>query len=699
MSEKYINQLAQFRTWRTDFLPVLESAVEGLATTSGAAENALEAWGYYQSLMLMPVSKLSKFGDAVWDFNADDPHAARNVKGAKLKIDFTKYTNLNATAILEVKAALNFYLLAPAAVAGDTPRSKKTVKYNTAIANFESGLRFVDRMYACAIEEYKAAFISSTCFSISQLDDDIYKKAAETFEHKYSNGLSRFFSILRSPFLRDSIFGNPLSNKKLESLPWKLEDIEEDEDGDEETLADQEDETNHLPNDVFESISNYASLQVVDFLDALSLPVQDANSLKRRNVKGFRMGDQYGLTPRLMELYTVLRLGAKGYDYPAVMQLLGAVPDGVSIGDKLVSRDAIEKLAGGLIHNDFRKYLNLVNYSCCYLVAQYTGMRPSELSELMVDSCLIQEGKYWLLESRVIKHQQADRKLFDDKWIAIPIIRDAIEAARVIARYKQSPYLFSSVDTIAPDSTCMALHSGGIKHQLQKLFSAVLTQQQYESLEFSPYTLRHTLAFQMYRIDLGLPFISHQLKHFGEIVGGYAGKGVSKVTLGYGGIGDIIAKGGRHVKNPLRREAEIEAVKDFYDPDGGYAGVNASAHKARNQQFFKGCMAAGYTKDQIIAAMADQGMAIVNVGLGFCYGNKTEDFDDVLPCAGGLRCNPNKCSNSVVGDVHAPKWREVYYQNKALLDDPMYADRRDQIEEIMKEASGVLKYLGQEVED
>lgn len=258
MSEKYINQLAQFRTWRTDFLPVLESAVEGLATTSGAVENALEAWGYYQSLMLMPVSKLSKFGDAVWDFNADDPHAARNVKGAKLKIDFTKYTNLNATAILEVKAALNFYLLAPAAVAGDAPRSKKTVKYNTAIANFESGLRFVDRMYACAIEEYKAAFISSTCFSISQLDDDIYVKAAETFEHKYSNGLSRFFSILRSPFLRDSIFGNPLSNKKLESLPWKLEDIEED--GEEVALADQEDETNHLPNDVFESISNYASL-------------------------------------------------------------------------------------------------------------------------------------------------------------------------------------------------------------------------------------------------------------------------------------------------------------------------------------------------------------------------------------------------------------------------------------------------------
>lgn len=125
MSERYINQLAQFRTWRTDFLPAVEAAVQDLAPVSGGGESAQGAWGYYQSLMAMPVSKLSKFGDAVWDFNAEDSHAARNVIGAKLKIDFTKYTNLNATAILEIKVALNFYLLAPAAVAGDTPRSKK----------------------------------------------------------------------------------------------------------------------------------------------------------------------------------------------------------------------------------------------------------------------------------------------------------------------------------------------------------------------------------------------------------------------------------------------------------------------------------------------------------------------------------------------------------------------------------------------
>lgn len=693
MSEKYIKQLAQFSTWRSEFLPAINSTIRELGSINESVEGELESWAYYQSLLSMPVSKLSVFGDAVWDFNADDPHAARNVKGAKLVIDFTKYENLNTTAIVEVKAALYLYLLAPAAVAGNNPRGKKTVKYNTAVAKFQSGLRFVDHLYELAAEELGKDYISATCFSIAQFSKDMYARAAETFSYKYSPGISQFFTALRSPLLRESIFGDALGYVRIEALPWRLAEEES-----ESISGEQGNQTNHLPNEVFERLSNYASLLIVDFLNALSLPVQDVGSLKRRNIKDFRVSDQFGISPRLMELYTAMRLGAKGYSLSSVAQVLGGTPDGVSVGSELASRAIIENLSQGLINDDLRKFLNLVNYSCCYIVAQYTGMRPSEQTELLVDSCLVQDEKYWLLESRLIKHQQTDRKLFDDKWLAIPIVRDAVEAARVIARYKQSPYLFSSVLTVAPGAACMALSSTGMQYQLDSFFSAVLSQEQYEALDFSPYILRHTLAFQMYRVDLGLPFISHQLKHFGELVGGYGNKGVSKVTLGYGNIGDMIAKGGRQVKNPLRREAEIEVIKDYFDPDGGYAGMNASEHKARNNEIFKGYMAAGYSKDQIFEAMADQNLAIVNVGMGFCYGGASEEFDDSLPCIGGLRCNPNRCSNSVVTKAHAPKWREVYTQNHALLGDPRYADRRDQIEEVMKEAEGVLKYLGEGVE-
>lgn len=693
MSEKHINRLSEFRVWRAHFLPDISSALQMMAGTIESISGSLEALRYYQALLAMPVSKLSKFGDPVWDFNADAPHAARNVKGKKLAIDFTKFKNINVTGLLEVKASLYFYLLAPAAVAGERLRGKKTVKYNTAIYNFEGGLRFINHLYGLAAEELGEIFIAKTCFSLTQFSPGMYAQAAETFPYKYNPGIARFFSILRSRLLRKCIFGDSLGYVRIETLPWCSTDLED-------CLLEsrQESSTNHLPNDVFEKLSNHASLLIVDFLEALNLPIQDADSLKRRNAKGFRHSDQFGITPRLMELYTAMRLGAQGYSLSSIEQILGGIPEGASSCSALAARDTIEKLSGGLIHDGLRQYLNLVNYSCCYIVGQYTGMRPSELSELLVDSCLEQDGPYWLLKSRVVKHEQEDRKLFDDKWLAIPIVRDAIEAARVLARYKQNPYLFSSVFTIAPGANCIALDSAGMKYQLDALFSIALSQDQYEALDFSPYILRHTLAFQMYRVDLGLPFISHQLKHFGEIVGGYGKRGVSKVTLGYGNIGDMISKGGRHVAKPLRREAEIEAIKDYFDPDGGYAGVNAAEHKARNDQLFKGYMAAGYSKDQIFEAMAEQHLAIVNVGMGFCYGGAKEEFDDSLPCIGSLRCNPNRCSNSVITKAHAPKWREIYAQNKMLLLDPRYADRREQIEEVMTEAEGVLKYLGEEVE-
>jgi len=46
--------------------------------------------------------------------------------------------------------------------------------------------------------------------------------------------------------------------------------------------------------------------------------------------------------------------------------------------------------------------------------------------------------------------------------------------------------------------------------------------------------------------------------------------------------------------------------------------------------------------------MAQQGMAVINVGTGMCYGGRVEEFDQSLPCIGSLRCNPNRCHQAVI---------------------------------------------------
>ena len=77
--------------------------------------------------------------------------------------------------------------------------------------------------------------------------------------------------------------------------------------------------------------------------------------------------------------------------------------------------------------------------------------------------------------------------------------------------------------------------------------------------------LRHTLTYQLFRAEVGLPLISFQLKHFVAEIGKFVSKGATtSVTLGYGEIGEILSKdGNRNSKNSLRHAAELEAIKMF----------------------------------------------------------------------------------------------------------------------------------------
>ena len=109
-------------------------------------------------------------------------------------------------------------------------------------------------------------------------------------------------------------------------------------------------------------------------------------------------------------------------------------------------------------------------------------------------------------------------------------------------------------------------------------------------------------------------------------------------------------------------------------------------------------MAEGYTEAEVYEAMADQGVAVVYMGQGLCYGGRAEDYDTSLPCIGSLRCNPARCKQAVVTIKHAPKWREVYLLNKVNLNKPEYAHNREQILAAMNEAKMVLESLDEKVE-
>lgn len=688
MSHSLIPELAAYKQWRTAAHTLL---VELRRNIDDPTPVSLEALSWYQALMALPVSKTSVLGDAVWDFNDDNPNVARNVRGAKLRLNFESYPLLNQSAVLEVKVAMYCWLKMPAALR--TFASPRNIKANTAISCMKAGLSFLDTLSGQARQLMTDEFFEVGHHGLTYFDAAMYREAALIHPYAFGPDLKNFFTLVRSPFFEEQIFEERLPYVQLESLAWAkvLKHVPE-----------SERTYRILPNDVFEKASREASFAVVDFLSTLGEPVDDLVALTRQNASGYSLANAQELSRYNLDLYVALRLRRKGYESDAMAEALGEVrPEYLSeIGrHDFKATETLLKLSDSKLDDDFRRYINFVSYSACYLVAQYTGMRPSELSEILVESCMEQESDYWLLISNVIKHRQGLAKLFDDKWIAIPIVRDAIRAACFIAKVKQNPYLFSSVDTVAQGAKPNSLPSFGISRQFSAFFEEILTDEEFEALEFSPYTLRHTLAYQMARAELGLPFISHQLKHFGDLIGGAGqNKAFSAVTLGYGAIAEILSKGGRSSgKSPTQMAGE-EYIESYCDPDANYAGPNAENHKARMKKVFSGYMAAGYTKEQIIAQMAKKRMAIINVGQGFCYGGQREVFDESLPCIGSLRCNPNRCKNAVVTKAHAPKWREIYVQNRLALNSPNSAGAEEELRAAMEEAKGVLEHLGEEVE-
>lgn len=663
-------------------------------------QESIESTTYINALMERSVSKISKFSDNVWDFNSDYPNAAQNVKGAKLRINFLKYKNIPKFVLTELKiilelALLNNLIFRPK-LNSRKNNKKGTLKVNSLIPIFEKGLTFINQIFIQISQELGYEFVQTQIKTLSEVNTEHYHEAAKKYEYVKGRELDQFFEYLRSPSAVKYVFDKPLAYVELNSLNWrKLPSTEK------------KNKEKVLPDNVFENLSKIASLIVVDFLNATGQKskILDINSLEALySSKYSSWANQVRVNHEILNAYIALRLRNKGYSSSSVLSIIepydwmlnkNGLACGLTLRKALTSRNyQLDKL---------REYFNLVSYSCVYLVAQYTGMRPSELAEVKVQdcSCLVEEHEVWLIKSTVKKHQQEiNTGLFDDKWVAIPIVRDAILAASYIAKIKSSPYLISNMDTVSSSNSPIPMGSTGITHQMNNFIVKILDATVANQIKFYPYMLRHTLTYQLFRAEVGLPLISFQLKHFVDSVSKFTSLGAtSSVTLGYGEIGEMLSKDGSRTGNKsLRRSAELEAVKTVHNPNGTYYGGRAVEHKTNLIKLFQGYMAEGYTEEEVYEAMADQGMAIVYVGQGICYGNRNEEYDTTLPCIGSLRCNPARCSQAIVTSKHAPKWREVYILNKANLNKPEYAHNREQIQAAIDEAVMVLNSLGEMIE-
>ncbi|MCG9749136.1 tyrosine-type recombinase/integrase [Vibrio brasiliensis] len=644
---------------------------------------------YSQQLMSKEVTRRSRFRDWQWDYREDASSVSINCRGSRLVIDFSTYTELPNSVINEIKCITYLYMLSPKLFIRKM-RKRNRIKPNTLVKVTKDGLMFLNHVFGLLNAKYGKEFIQAKYYSLSKLERTHFEESARTYRNKFTKDCKIFLDNVSHTHARESVFGAIVQSESSEEFVWQ-------------EISGRKVRSNALkiiPDSTYERLVVYSSLVVTDFLQSQEITPTDKIALKhlRTEDHGLQFCSHWKIDKYVFDAYIALRMKNANYSYEEISKHVHSIEQNPILKgcNGIASHTTMDKRVQslGVTFHQIQAHLSIVKFSCEYLIAQYTGMRPSELSEIPID-CLEEENGNFVLRSRVLKGKNLlVSKLFDDKWVVIPCVYDAVIALQKLNKIHQSEYLFSSTKTRKADSASKQVDSKLFKGHVDLLMRKFFGTSEPDGLKFNSYMVRHTLAYQLYKAELGLPYISFQLKHFVDRVQSHSERSlVNDVTIDYGGIGDLLAFGARGI----REQAELDAVKSIMDPDGVYLGGKGSVHKERLKKSFQGYMEAGYSKDEVFRALAKQGVALINVGQGFCYGGAYEEWDETIPCIGSLRCNPIRCSNALVGKVNAPRWRDVYLTNKANLNNPAFASSHDQIKAAMEEAAAVLNYLGEDL--
>lgn len=252
---------------RERFLGYLGNELIAVTSHSNDGVNALELLA---ALMNLPASKLSLVKDMLWDFNGE-PHAlARDIQGAKSRIDFGVYESLNSTILFELKMAMLCVLEIPGAL--HFSRKSKSRKPHSVLDMFKSVIPFIDQMCARKRAEHGDHFFERSHFSLADFTEQDYRAGAEHFDRAFRGPTLQGFQVLRSHFLVENLFSKPLAYVDLEALKWKYNSF---------TNKKNRTRKKWFSNHIFEKCSREGSFAVVDFLRALKEDICDQYTLSR----------------------------------------------------------------------------------------------------------------------------------------------------------------------------------------------------------------------------------------------------------------------------------------------------------------------------------------------------------------------------------------------------------------------------------
>jgi integrase len=271
------------------------------------------------------------------------------------------------------------------------------------------------------------------------------------------------------------------------------------------------------------------------------------------------------------------------------------------------------------------------------VVLLLTAMRISETRYLKRD-CLVFQHGYWFLISKEAKRRPKDAPIAEG-WLAIDLTRDAYDVLMFITAKTGKTNLFSSPFLHYIDGD-IGYRGNSLNTKFSRWLRLVDVDGVFEHWKFSTHQCRETLVAQLANEEVGLPFISMQLKHFHSQFNSMP----NAVTAGYGQYRKQL------ITSVTKRLAiaREEALLDVYGEDAKFAGGGGAEHKARIDAFFTGQGLFGEQRVQYIKEMAQRGVKLMPTSIGHCGRSLTAASSaPPPPCYGDYQCDP-ECKSHIV---------------------------------------------------
>jgi hypothetical protein len=339
------------------------------------------------------------------------------------------------------------------------------------------------------------------------------------------------------------------------------------------------------------------------------------------------------------------------------------------------------------------EFLRDVRVAAFQIILLYTGMRYSEAASIQ-RGCLIKREGITLIKSTLIKNEPSNLPIDQDEWVAIPIVEDAIRALEEFSRCNFNDFLVSNFDTVRLGADEHPHSTKGLTYCLNVYLDKIDELGIWKDWELTPHQYRHGLANQLAQADVGIPYITRQLKHFHSLLSERSSK-MNPTTTIYGMQRQRIVANATGMR--AFKTARLRVANDLYGEGRRFAGGGAALHIKRTDGFFKGIGLEGKAREEYIARLSSLGGTEIRTGVGYCLRNHVDPQklkEAPPPCIGDLNCNPHTCVHSVVPEGRKADVIAHYRHAAKQLASPDQSHLKSHWEAELNAYSAMLHQLG-----